>query len=142
MDPSSVAFMWYEDDYEDLCEAFEQLELDQQQFIFWPVNDNTDKFQISGGSHWALLVYVQSIQKFYYIDSSSHINTDELRKKLTSLINKDQDVAQESFETIVLKNVSKQTNPYDWGVYVLANTEYILNLIKEGNFDGIYWFCI
>ena len=66
MDPAVVALLVYEEDPEMI---FYGLDLKQFQCILIPINDNDDKRNIAGGSHWSLLNYLVQEDVFIYYDS-------------------------------------------------------------------------
>lgn len=138
IDPPSVSLMQYIEESEELFEMYEPLEIDQADFIFWPVNDNTDKFQESGGNHWALLVYAKTLGYFVYIDSGSGIDTTVFAQKLTWLIKNDQELTSDPFDVVELSNSPRQINSYDCGVYVLAMTKELLKIIKKSEFSTLF----
>ena len=84
--------MVYEDDEEDLIDLFGPLKLEQKEIIFMPLNDNTDKFKVMGGSHWALLVYFRNANEFHYFDSAGEGligNVEVIMKKMAVLLKRD-----------------------------------------------------
>ena len=117
IDPSSVALMLYTQDIDELFEIFDPLELDSAELICCPINDNTDKFQESGGNHWALLVYLKSDNKFHYYDSGSGVipHVTKIASKLRCLIENNSDkkaLQREMEEVVVMSNSPKQENSY------------------------------
>jgi Ulp1 family protease len=139
LDPASVSLLFFEDDMDDLNLMFSPMNLSQRDFVFMPINDNTDRFQVGGGDHWALLVYQKVEDKFFYLDSMRNFikNTDYIAKKFRNLLisNTEQEIETES--KINLSNTldqKYQENTYDCGVFVMEFTEILLDYIVSNNF--------
>ncbi|TNV75978.1 hypothetical protein FGO68_gene1184 [Halteria grandinella] len=137
MDPSAASELIYSqftgdpDQDELLNDIYGPLGLHKTELAFIPVNDNTDRTKAAGGSHWSLLVYHRSANKWYQIDSMT-ISVTEQSKAMSRNIN----YLVKPSETPIVESVSgcaKQDNSYDCGMYVLENTESILTeFIKQG----------
>ncbi len=138
-DPAAVStIVYFEDCIDELNEYF-PVNLETRDYIFLPVNDNTNKYNAGGGSHWALLVYQKSDDKFYYLDSMlSYIeNTTILCEKISKMMGK------KKFEVICPLVTKYQDNTYDCGMFVLAFTELIIEYVKtnkltENCFDAVF----
>ena len=132
MDPAVVALLNYEDDPEMI---FYGLDLKQFSFFLIPINDNSDKMNANGGSHWSLLVYLPIEDIFIYLDSmkkkSNNIeNAINIAGKLRGLIKEDQKKdLKESF--VVNSETPQQKNGYDCGVYVLGFTEVLIEFLQK-----------
>jgi sentrin-specific protease 8 len=127
LDPVAVStIIFFEDSIEELKEYF-PLNMENKEYIFLPVNDNTNKFNYGGGSHWALIVYQKSDNCFYYIDSMlSYINnTNILCDKISKIMDR---VEGEIVKADIIKY---QENTYDCGMFVLAFTQFLLNYINN-----------
>jgi sentrin-specific protease 8 len=126
MDPSAVSsIIYFDDDLSELKDYF--MDLSDKEYIFLPVNDNTDKLRAGGGSHWALLVYQKFDNKFYYFDSMlGYIkNTDVLAERVGLMIGvKDIEIVKPAIKKY-------QQNTYDCGMFVLLFTELILKYLKN-----------
>lgn len=109
----------------DLQVLLESLHLPTKQFVFVPVNDNSDINKV-GGMHWSLLVYVRSKQEFQHYDSSRGTNQAVAKKLMDKLQPFVQ--APKGKLKFVEMDCPHQQNSYDCGMFVLANTEH---LIKE-----------
>ena len=135
MDPAVVALLNYE---EDPAMIFYGLDLMQFEFILIPINDNSDKMNALGGSHWSLLTYLCKEDVFIYYDSmkkrSNNLeNAKKVAKKLRPLIN-DSPTSKVLENLLINADTPQQKNGYDCGVYVLAFTEILLKfLLKKEN---------
>uniref|UniRef100_A0A0G4G0Z3 Ubiquitin-like protease family profile domain-containing protein n=1 Tax=Chromera velia CCMP2878 TaxID=1169474 RepID=A0A0G4G0Z3_9ALVE len=73
MDPATSFWILTEDaeSLEDVEDTFESLEIDQKHLILVAVNDNTDRLQTAGGTHWACLAWWRhpSSNRFVCFDS-------------------------------------------------------------------------
>ena len=73
VDPCAVAYLQYSyqdsSSEEDIRDMYGPLHLESKDLIFFPVNDNTDKYKAAGGSHWSLLVFARP--HWLYLDSAS-----------------------------------------------------------------------
>eukprot|EP00347_Sterkiella_histriomuscorum_P007306 403349460 len=133
---------------EDLEDMYGPLGLKKAKLIFIPLNDNQDQQKLRGGTHWALLVYINNeklTQKYFLLDSSQSKGTsgmlnmaNKIKKRIQYLINPDQSQDKISKESIVvLGDTPVQNNCYDCGMYVLCFTETILNhIFKNQNFQS------
>ncbi|GFR84334.1 sentrin-specific protease 8 [Elysia marginata] len=112
----------------DLQVLLESLHLPTKQFVFVPVNDNSDTSKV-GGMHWSLLVYVRSRQEFQHYDSSRGTNqavAKRLMDKLQPFVH-----APKGKLKFVEMDCSHQENSYDCGMFVLANTEHLIREFVE-----------
>ena len=148
MDPASVALMLHRNNAKEVFEIFEPLKLHEAELIWWPINDS----KVSGnwarryipffnklfpdedeeGTHWALLVYVKSADKFYYFDSSGFEikNAFKAATKLRCLVdqNKDNNGIKKKSSEVEIVDTPQQNNTWDWGVFVMSITEYLIKL--------------
>ena len=74
-----------EDDNEVSVEnLIRDLDLENSEYIFLPVNDNVELCK-DAGDHWSLLVYGKKTNKFYHYDSIGRSNEKHARKIITFL---------------------------------------------------------
>lgn len=133
MDPAVVALLNYEEDPEII---FYGLDLNQFDLIFIPINDNNDKFNLNGGNHWSLLVYLSKEDIFLYYDSikkrtSNLENAKKIAQKLRVLINGKTYALKTLDNFIINSETPQQKNGYDCGVYVLAFTEILIQFLQQ-----------
>ena len=106
----------------------------EREIIFFPLNDNTDKYDYGAGQHWALIIYQKSNDTFFYLDSMSCYikNSDVFASKFISIINNKISSRKEKLPKIVKVLSEKlQFNSYDCGMFVLAFTESIMNILSS-----------
>lgn len=137
IDPVIVSSIYFDDSIPDLYEILLPLEMNNKDFIFLPINDNTNKFSYGGGTHWALLVYIKHDNFFIYLDSTNgKINLIQtIADKFLSILNysTNNEEAADLNATIKFPIIEKkQFNSYDCGMFVLEYTEVILKLIQKG----------
>ena len=127
LDPVAVStIIYFEDSIDELKEYF-PLNMEKREYIFFPINDNSNKYNYGGGTHWALVVFQRSDNSFYYIDSMLSFidNTKNLCEKISKIINLEK-------PNIIKADIIKyQQNTYDCGMFVLAFTELLLKYIKN-----------
>ncbi|XP_061186543.1 sentrin-specific protease 8-like [Saccostrea echinata] len=112
-----------------LGEFLEPLNLPSKQYVFLPVNDNSQCEQ-TGGSHWSLLVYIRSRQEFRHYDSSKHTNQEEAKRlayKLQPYV-----LAPMGRMKFLEMDGPQQNNSYDCGVFVIATAEHLCKELCEG----------
>ena len=61
-------------------------DLTNKEYIMMPVNNNDD-LEKDAGTHWSLLIYKKTDNKFYHYDSTNGIN-EKHAKKVIELISK------------------------------------------------------
>lgn len=107
-------------------------------FIFFALNDN-EQTEVSGGSHWSLLVFSSSERMVYHFDSSRGTNHDQAL-----------DFGQKVLRFFGLPSYSafnepiclQQTNGYDCGIHVLCNAENIAEYAqKHDKIEGCPVLC-
>lgn len=142
LDPAVVSNIYFDDSLEDLISMYSPLELENKDFIFIPINDNTDKFKSGGGTHWALMIYSKLDEKFIYIDSTNGrigiIN--EIAIKIKSIM-KRSSIKKDEGLIIYPQIERKQYNSYDCGVFVIEFTDKLIEYIisqYELNKNEIY----
>ncbi|KAF5291579.1 hypothetical protein FQR65_LT01892 [Abscondita terminalis] len=90
-------------------------------FIFFALNDN-EQTEVSGGSHWSLLVYSCAERMVFHFDSSRGTNHQQAIEFTSKL-----------FRYFGLANYGcfsepmclQQSNGYDCGIHVICNAEHI-----------------
>ena len=132
MDPAVVALLNYEEDPEMI---FYGLDLKQFEFFLIPINDNSDKMNANGGSHWSLLAYLSEEDIFIYYDSMQTKNNNignalKIAGKLRGLIQNESKTALEE-RFIINPETPQQKNGYDCGVYVLGFTEVLIEFVLK-----------
>lgn len=126
VDPAVVScLLWQcedEDEYRDVARG---LDLKKKHLCFIPVNDNSE----FGGSssHWSLLVFDRSSQRFKHFDSSAGHNADAAQRvaQAFELLLKFSSTETDRRAVENVRGSPQQTNGYDCGVYVLMTAEYL-----------------
>jgi len=98
-------------------------ELHSKDIIIIPINDNTEGYK-EGGSHWSVLVYSKTEEKFYYYDSLKNYNLSAAKivaGKLTSYFS-----LSHTPDIIVLTGTT-QDNSYDCGILMLMAVECVID---------------
>lgn len=132
-DPASVSTMVIYDEMEDLIDMFGGLNLEDKDYLFIPINDNTDKYAMGGGDHWALIIYQKSDDTFYYLDSMLNYikNTTIVTQKLKQILTNTQSKPIVNVNNTLIEKC--QSNTYDCGMFVLSFTEAILDYIFKAD---------
>ncbi|XP_017769513.1 PREDICTED: sentrin-specific protease 8-like [Nicrophorus vespilloides] len=92
-------------------------------FIFFALNDN-EQTEVSGGTHWSLLVFSYPEKKIYHFDSSHGSNqyqAMELGSKILLYF------GINHCDRIYEPKCLQQNNGYDCGIHVLAQCEHLAN---------------
>ncbi|CAI2377799.1 unnamed protein product [Moneuplotes crassus] len=134
LDPACVALMYHMTEIESLFEVFMPLKLDKADVIFCPINDNQSPFK-TGGTHWALLVYLKATDSFHYFDSAGGeiSNRRSVASKLRALISRRKEsyfMKELSSEVETFRPGPRQENSYDCGLFVMATTLYLVSMYK------------
>lgn len=90
-------------------------------FIFFALNDN-EQTEVSGGTHWSLLVFSYPERKVFHFDSSRGTNRNqaaELGNKILKYF------GVQAFDAILEPHCLQQNNGYDCGVHVLSQCELL-----------------
>lgn len=106
--------------------------LDNQDFIFLPINDSDSLKLGVGGSHWSLLVYFRAQHCFYYFDSMDNYNlshAQNVAKKLKIYI----DPQSTTDIEVIPQHTPQQTNSFDCGIYMIMIVEIIISKALHGN---------
>ena len=90
-------------------------------FIFFALNDN-EETEVSGGSHWSLLVFSGPEKTIFHFDSSRGTNHEQAMEFGAKLFNY---LGLSSFGSFREPLCLQQTNGYDCGIHVLCNVEHI-----------------
>lgn len=86
--PSAIFMIAFLNTSEELKQSLAPLKLPQKQYVFMPINNNSD-VNSTGGTHWALLVYSRKENKFMYYDSAGTLNLSEAKlakQKITAVL--------------------------------------------------------
>jgi Ulp1 family protease len=132
LEPAMVGTIVFDDEIEDLKLMLDPLGISQKEYIFFPINDNEDRFNFGGGDHWALAIYQKSTNSMIYLDSMLDYinNNDIIATKLKGILDLNEKVK------MISPDIDKlQTNSYDCGMFVLCFTEHLLELLKENDFS-------
>ncbi|KAF2893612.1 hypothetical protein ILUMI_12561 [Ignelater luminosus] len=92
-----------------------------RRFIFFALNDN-EQTEVSGGSHWSLLVFSYPEKMIFHFDSSKGTNQDQavdFGEKLLRYF------GLPTYGCFSEPMCLQQTNGYDCGIHVLCNAENI-----------------
>eukprot|EP00013_Stygamoeba_regulata_P015481 CAMPEP_0177669562 /NCGR_PEP_ID=MMETSP0447-20121125/23527_1 /TAXON_ID=0 /ORGANISM="Stygamoeba regulata, Strain BSH-02190019" /LENGTH=210 /DNA_ID=CAMNT_0019176477 /DNA_START=186 /DNA_END=815 /DNA_ORIENTATION=+ len=128
----SVAFMLAFCDENDAKELLEPLNLSDKEFVFLPLNDNAS-CTAAGGTHWTLLMFVRSLQTFFFCNSQAGGQQPQ-RDRVACTLSHTLSILDH--QTISLR-VPQQLNSYDCGVYVCAFTKLIMDwAVSEGGLLG------
>ncbi|KAG8297227.1 hypothetical protein J6590_038831 [Homalodisca vitripennis] len=129
-------------DYDHLLEP---LKLNEKSHIFFPIhdlhhevntNDHEDKQNVykTEGSHWSPMVFVRSVNKFLYFDSSQTYNLPHA-KQISKKVNKF--LGAENETSIQIVGVPQQTNTFDCGIYLTLFTDIVLQLLILGSLNTL-----
>ncbi|CAG8549820.1 2371_t:CDS:2 [Paraglomus brasilianum] len=97
--------------------------------IFSPVNNNTNPELAGGGSHWSLLVYAKSVNKFLHYDSAGPMNMSYARRTAKKVAKR---IGIKDYEVIGM-HTPQQENGSDCGVYVVAITDHLTRRLLNIN---------
>ena len=110
------------------------LDLENSEYILFPVNDN-ENINNDDGNHWSLLVYGKNTNKFYHYDSAGRSNEEHARKVVTSLAKANKGFKEE-MET---KSATQQGDGHSCGVCTIMNASKIaVNIVKNSKSEEIY----
>ncbi|KAG8281109.1 SUMO1 sentrin specific peptidase 8 [Homalodisca vitripennis] len=130
---------------EDFDHLLKPLHLSEKTLIFFPIYDlqqkvdkldpeDTKNLYKQNGSHWSLLVFVRSIEKFLYFDSSGTYNIKHAQEIANKVQNYVGTVRTIPFHIV---SVPQQPNSVDCGVYLTLFTDIILQLESRGVLDTL-----
>ncbi|XP_076448194.1 sentrin-specific protease 8-like [Babylonia areolata] len=113
---------------DDLATALGPLNLPTKEYVFLPINDNTNTNK-AGGSHWSLMVFVRNKEEFRHYDSGHSANglvAKELMDRLQPFLH-----ASKRGSKFVEMDCPRQTNGYDCGMYVICMAEHLCRELCE-----------
>ena len=108
---------------EEASSTLASLGLDGKRLAFFAVNSQTDASR-AGGTHWSLLVYSVPQATFYHLDSAGIANESEARDLAAAIAGGAKDPGLK-FCNLPPAASRQQSNGYDCGIFVLANTEHV-----------------
>eukprot|EP00906_Rhabdomonas_costata_P007142 RCo010287 len=110
------------------------LELRSRELVLVAINDNTDVSRSRGGSHWALLVYVQKAQQWKYFDSLGASNMAAAQRMAVRLgvLVAPHSAPVGGKPTVHICPCTRQRNGYDCGPYTLLAAEVIAGRFLRG----------
>ncbi|CAH1119731.1 unnamed protein product [Phaedon cochleariae] len=122
---------------QELCVFLEPLLSNaKKDFIFFALNDH-EKIDMSGGSHWSLLVFSRPEKRIFHYDSSSGINELQAFKFGQKILKYFALPVQEKIDNVLCL---QQNNGYDCGMHVLCNAENLASFaVCNGKIKG--WDC-
>ena len=129
VEPSITQMLRKSADSDHVGGTVKDLKLNENDYVFFPVNDN-NKLDGEGGSHWSLLVYAsdEKHRGFYHHDPIGSANLQhatELMERLSK--------ANVFFKSKIIEAVSpKQINNYDCGIYTLIYAGMLARDIAKG----------
>ncbi|KAM9989400.1 hypothetical protein ACTFIY_005447 [Dictyostelium cf. discoideum] len=137
LSPSVVFCCSFVESEQDIQLMFEQpLSLKTKELIFFPLTNNRDPDVIGGGTHWSLLIFIKSLNKFIYYDSINSFNSSDaifIISKFKFLLSPPPQPKTNLKEFIINQKTPQQQNGYDCGLYVLSIIEELLKLIIKEN---------
>lgn len=90
-------------------------------FIFFALNDN-EQTEVSGGTHWSLLVFSYPERQVYHFDSSRGSNQQQAADLGTKVLKY---FGVPNFDGVQETRCLQQNNGYDCGIHVLAQCEHL-----------------
>ncbi|KAK5582905.1 hypothetical protein RB653_004494 [Dictyostelium firmibasis] len=134
LSPSVVFCCSFVESEQEIQLMFEQpLSLKSREVIFFPFCNNRDPSVVGGGSHWSLLIFIKSLNKFIYYDSINRFDSNDaifIISKFKFLLSPSNNNLK---EYIINQKTPQQQNGYDCGLYVLSIIEELLKLIIKEN---------
>ncbi|XP_038068730.1 sentrin-specific protease 8-like [Patiria miniata] len=109
------------------------LDLSSKDFVFLAVNDHHCQ-DSAGGSHWSLLIFDRTDNKFSHYDSSGSMNQGSamiLCCKLHPFLKASGEI------TLVAEECPQQDNGYDCGLYVICVAEHLCQQMIDGNTEPL-----
>ncbi|KAK5641914.1 hypothetical protein RI129_010461 [Pyrocoelia pectoralis] len=95
-------------------------------FIFFALNDN-EQTEVSGGSHWSLLVFSEPERMVFHFDSSKGSNCEQAMEFGAKLLRYLRLSSYGFREPLCLQ----QSNGYDCGIHVMCNAENIADFASK-----------
>lgn len=133
LDPAMVSILYFDESIEDLTDMLIPLNIKNQSYIFFPVNDNTNKYKSKGGTHWALMVYDALRNEYIYFDSllSKIVTAETIASKYSQVLGLSSDVSLTFPESLD----KRQFNTYDCGMFVLEFTESLIKYLMSSGYN-------
>ena len=127
MHPANTLILQYGDD-EDFTNLSEGLCFESRKVVFIPVNNSLND-QLNKGTHWSLLVYVKSANKFLHFDSMGAASMNQ--QAAASIV---QNLRTHVYPgaTYANGNAPKQQNGSDCGMYLLCTSQLLGQYFVEG----------
>ena len=127
MSPSVAQLIRMSKNKMDTKETIKNLQINEKDWVFYPVSNNNQVNKPGGGTHWSLLVYSTEKDVYYHHDPiypTNEMHALELIRKISS--------ADSRFSHFQIKIKSpQQKNGYDCGPYIMLFANKIAdNLIK------------
>lgn len=127
--PEVTQFIKCASSMDELALFLEPLALSSRRWVFLAVNDNSN--QTAGGTHWSLLLYHHSNNRFAHYDSqngSNSLHAKRIAHKLEPF------VGSSSKALFVEEQCPSQQNSYDCGMYVMCVCEALCERVRaEGS---------
>ncbi|KAM9982626.1 hypothetical protein ACTFIZ_007165 [Dictyostelium cf. discoideum] len=139
LSPSVVFCCSFVESEQEIQLMFEQpLSLKTKEVIFFPLTNNRDPNVIGGGTHWTLLIFIKSLNKFIYYDSINIFDPNDaifIISKFKFLLSSPPKTNNNNNfkEFLINQKTPQQQNGYDCGLYVLSIIEELLELIIKEN---------
>ena len=115
----------------DVMEEKIMLNIKESEWVLYPINNKMDDHEISGGSHWSLLLYSKKDRTYYHFDPIESLNEGHAKHMILNTL--DYDTFEEGLPSYVEMNCERQTNGYDCGPYIMMYMATILENIRMGN---------
>lgn len=111
------------------------LNLGSQKYLFLPINDSNSVNLEESGSHWSLLVYIQSRNKFFHFDSIENHNITAARA-VADKLNILSGMAGENVQLEPCKT-PQQYNSVDCGIYMIIIAEILIHRLVNAPNNGL-----
>ena len=128
--PSITQLIRKSTDRTNIKETIKNLQINEKDWVFYPVSNNNQVDRPGGGTHWSLLVYCKAKDVYYHhdpINPTNEMHAVELIHKISS--------ADSGFSISQTKvKPPQQKNGYDCGPYIMLFANKIAdNLVKGVN---------
>lgn len=123
----------------DTRDLLSPLKLNEEKYIFVPINDSNGVSNTTSGTHWSLLVFSKATGKYYYFDSCGSYNysaAEKTAKALNKVLGNDEKIVIETCTT------PQQNNNKDCGIYLILITETLLAQLPSTETTNIQLFKI
>ena len=126
--PSITQLIRVSKDKTDTKETLENLQINEKDWVFYPVSNNNRVTEPGGGTHWSLLVYSR-LKNVYYHHDPIHPMNDMHALELINKIS-----SADSRFSITKENVKspQQKNGYDCGPYIMLFANKIADNLMVG----------